>query len=53
MNYHKRSADTAALLKGSKGVEVMTTSELTNDAVVTKTDDAGPRWSWCLLVETE
>ena len=32
MNYDKRSADTAALLKGSKGVEVMTTSEKSKDA---------------------
>ena len=53
MNYDKRPADTAALLKGSKGVEVMTTSEMADDAEVAKTDGADPSWSWCLLVEAE
>ncbi len=53
MNYDKRSADTAALLKGSKGVEVMTTSEKVNDTDVAMTDSRGSRWSRRLLIKAE
>ena len=53
MNYDKRSADTAALLKGANGVEVMTTSEKASDAEVAKTGCAGPKCSRYLLIKAE